>query len=70
MQKLWVSEVGHSHLGFENQIVGRSINVGMRIFNIVTGSSFAADLCRGCGQWLPEVLGPRSLHRLKMPAEL
>lgn len=37
MQKLWVSEVGHSHLGFENQIVGRSINVGMRIFNIVTG---------------------------------
>ena len=33
----WAREEGHSHLGGVSQIVGKSISVGRRIFNIVGG---------------------------------
>lgn len=37
MIRLWARVVGHNHLGDVNQVVGTSIRVGMRIFNIVEG---------------------------------
>lgn len=48
--KLWAMEVGHSHLGGVNQIVGTSIIVGIRIFSIVGGLGFGVGLCRVFGQ--------------------
>lgn len=35
--RLCKSEVGHSHLAGDNQAVGTSIRVGIRIFSIVEG---------------------------------
>lgn len=34
---LWRREVGQSHLGAESQMVGRSMIVGIKIFNIAGG---------------------------------
>jgi len=33
----WAREEGHNHLGEVSQIVGKSMSVGRRIFNIVGG---------------------------------
>lgn len=37
MSMLWAKVVGHNHLGEANHVVGTSMRVGMRIFNIVEG---------------------------------
>lgn len=50
--RLWSKAVGHSHLVGDNQMVGMSIRVGIKIFSIVGGLSFVNDLNRGFGQWL------------------
>lgn len=47
MIRLCVSVEGHSHLGEENQVVGKSIRVGIIIFSIVKGLSFGDGLCHG-----------------------
>lgn len=51
INKLWDVEVVQSHFAGVNQIVGKSMIVGRRIFNIVEGLSFGGDLCHGSGLW-------------------
>lgn len=48
--KLWVREVGQSHLRGVSQIVGSSIMVGTRIFNIVRGLGYGGGLFHEFGK--------------------
>lgn len=50
--RLWRRVVGHSHFEGTSQVVGISIIVGIKIFNIGEGSSFVSDLTHVCGLWL------------------
>lgn len=63
MIRLWRVVVVHSHLGEDNQIVGSSMVVGIRIFSIVRGLRLAGDPCRGFGRWQLVGRGLRRLHR-------
>lgn len=58
--------MGHSHLLGTNQVVGISMRVGSKIFNIVGGLSFVNGQSRGYEQLLRGVQGLHLLHRLKM----
>lgn len=46
IRRLCIREVGHSHLAEASQIVGNSIIVGMRIFNIGGGLGFVGGRSR------------------------
>lgn len=59
MVKLWKVVVVHSHFGEVIQIVGNSIIVGIKIFNIVGGLRIVGGLSRGFGLWQLIVLGLR-----------
>lgn len=67
--RLCISVVGHSHLAGVNQVVGTSIRVGIRIFNIVGGLGFEGGLIHECGKWLLVKPVRHLLRRLKMPGE-
>lgn len=69
IKKLWAKVVGQSHLGFESQMVGASIRVGIRTFSIVTGLSFGSGRSRGFGLWRPGGLSLCLLRRLRMLVE-
>lgn len=56
---------GQSHLEGENQIVGNSIIVGIKIFNIVVGLGLVGGLFHGFVLWLPVGQGRCLLHMLK-----
>lgn len=62
-----MSVAGQSHLEGSSQVVGTSINVGMRIFSIVGGLGFVSGQFRGCEPWLLVVRAQRLLRRLRMP---
>lgn len=64
--KLWNVIVVHSHFLLINQVVGISIIVGIRTFNIVVGLGFLGGLCRVFVMWLPVGPGPRWPHRQRM----
>lgn len=53
----------------DSQAVGINISVGIKIFSIVKGSGFEADLFHGCGQWRLITPAPRLLRKLKMSVE-
>lgn len=55
--RLCARVVGHSCLVGDSQIVGISIRVGTRIFNIVRGLSFVGGRYHGCELLLPGGLG-------------
>ena len=68
--KLWAIDVVHNHFAGLSQIVGKSMSVGMRIFNIGGGLSFGGGLCRVFVQLLLVGLTLRWLHRLRTPGEV
>lgn len=49
MAKLCTVAVVHSHFEGDNQIVGNSMIVGIKIFSIVVGLGLVGGLFRGCG---------------------
>jgi hypothetical protein len=69
MIRLWAIDVVHSHFAGLSQIVGKSMSVGIRIFNIGGGLSFGGDLCRVFVRLLLVGLILRWLHRLRMLGE-
>lgn len=68
--KLWAIDVVQSHFAGLSQIVGKSMSVGIRIFNIGGGLGFEGGLYRVFVQLLPGGLDPRWLRRLKMLEEV
>lgn len=66
MTKLCAIDVVQSHFAGLNQIVGKSMSVGIRIFSIEGGLGFGGGLCRVFVQLLLVGLGLRWLHKLKM----
>lgn len=64
--RLWNIVLVQSHLGEDNQIVGKSIIVGIRIFSIVGDLGPVIGLFRGFGLWRPvgqDLHWPRRLRR-------
>lgn len=62
--------MGQSHFGGVNHVVKISMVVGMRIFSIVGGLSFAGDLSRGYGLWPPLGRDRLLLRRLRRREEV
>lgn len=57
--------MGHNHLPGTNQVVGTSMRVGSKIFNIVGGLGFVDGRNRGFVQLRRGGLGLHLLHKLK-----
>lgn len=68
ISRLWAVVVVHNHAFGVSHVVGNSMSVGIKIFNIVGGLGFGGDLSRGCGQWQLGGQGPHLLRRLRMLA--
>lgn len=66
MSRLCVRVEVHNHLAGTSQVVGTSMIVGMRIFNIVGDLGRQFDRFHVYGPWLLVRLSLRLLRRLKM----
>lgn len=65
IKRLEVSVISHSVLIGANQIVGKSVMVGIKIFSIVEGLWLVSGRIRGCGRLLQVRLALCLLHRQK-----